>query len=177
MRKILNALVPALLLAAWAAYPLTIAAVGALKRRQTGAESLQLPYVSVIVATREAADSIRERVEDCLRADYPAEFLEVIVALDVSVDAERRSDVDCGERATVVKGDVPGGKAAALNAGVRASRGEVLVFADTHQRFSEGPVREKSRRRRRDGPQGAGLTGEGFAPPKLVVRLPTKSTL
>jgi cellulose synthase/poly-beta-1,6-N-acetylglucosamine synthase-like glycosyltransferase len=40
----------------------------------------------------------------------------------------------------VVEGDAPGGKAAALNAGVRAARGEVIVFADSGQRFGRDAV-------------------------------------
>jgi cellulose synthase/poly-beta-1,6-N-acetylglucosamine synthase-like glycosyltransferase len=44
-------------------------------------------------------------------------------------------------RVQVVRGDEPGGKAAALNAGVRAARGELLVFADSGQRFGTDAVR------------------------------------
>jgi cellulose synthase/poly-beta-1,6-N-acetylglucosamine synthase-like glycosyltransferase len=40
----------------------------------------------------------------------------------------------------VVIGDAPGGKAAALNAGVRAARGEILVFADAAQSFADDAV-------------------------------------
>ena len=43
-------------------------------------------------------------------------------------------------RVRVVTGDAPGGKSAALNAGVRAARGEVLVFTDTHQRFASNTI-------------------------------------
>jgi cellulose synthase/poly-beta-1,6-N-acetylglucosamine synthase-like glycosyltransferase len=38
-------------------------------------------------------------------------------------------------RIRVVRGDIDGGKAATVNSAVRASRGDVLVFTDTHQRF------------------------------------------
>ena len=37
-------------------------------------------------------------------------------------------------------GDAPGGKAAALNAGVRAATGDVLVFTDTGQRFEPNAI-------------------------------------
>ena len=40
-----------------------------------------------------------------------------------------------GPRVTVLDGDAAGGKAASVNAGVRAATGEVLVFTDTQQRF------------------------------------------
>jgi cellulose synthase/poly-beta-1,6-N-acetylglucosamine synthase-like glycosyltransferase len=40
----------------------------------------------------------------------------------------------------VVQGDPPGGKATALNAAVRESEGELLLFADTFQRFEPDAV-------------------------------------
>ncbi|MDQ3995524.1 MAG: glycosyltransferase, partial [Gemmatimonadota bacterium] len=43
-------------------------------------------------------------------------------------------------RCTVVLGDEPGGKAATLNAAVRAARGEILVFTDTGQRFQRDAI-------------------------------------
>ena len=44
------------------------------------------------------------------------------------------------ERVRIVRGDEPGGKASALNAGVRAARGDVLVFADSGQRFGPDAI-------------------------------------
>ena len=43
-------------------------------------------------------------------------------------------------RVRVVAGDEPGGKAATLNAGVRAAPGVVVVFADAHQRFRRDTI-------------------------------------
>ena len=40
----------------------------------------------------------------------------------------------------VVAGDLPGGKAATLNAGVRAAQGDLLIFADSHQRFDRKTI-------------------------------------
>ncbi len=40
-----------------------------------------------------------------------------------------------GDRCTVLSGDAPGGKASALNAGLRSIPEEFLVLTDTHQRF------------------------------------------
>ncbi|HET7459449.1 MAG TPA: glycosyltransferase, partial [Gemmatimonadaceae bacterium] len=63
--------------------------------------------------------------------------LQVVVALDaVNGRASAADLLAAGDpRVTVVTGDLPGGKAATLNAGVRAATGELLVFTDTHQRF------------------------------------------
>jgi cellulose synthase/poly-beta-1,6-N-acetylglucosamine synthase-like glycosyltransferase len=45
-----------------------------------------------------------------------------------------------GRTVTLVPGDPPGGKAVTLNAAVRAASGEVLVFADTMQRFAPDAI-------------------------------------
>ena len=77
------------------------------------------------------------RVRDLRASDFPASRLEVVVG----VDARAPSPLAEYERAlvgiaTVVRGDAPGGKAAGLNAAVRAASGDVLLFADSHQRFT-----------------------------------------
>jgi cellulose synthase/poly-beta-1,6-N-acetylglucosamine synthase-like glycosyltransferase len=40
----------------------------------------------------------------------------------------------------VVRGDLPGGKAATLNAAVRVATGDLLLFTDAQQRFAEGAI-------------------------------------
>ncbi len=141
------------LLAVWFGYPLAMAALATRKRAaavpSSGAEpagpspSDNDPTVSVIIATRDDEPAVRARIADCFRSSYTPEKLEVVVAVDrrcpeaaatrmlMRVAASASPDGRC----TIVLGDEPGGKAAALNAGVRASHGEILVFTDTHQRF------------------------------------------
>jgi cellulose synthase/poly-beta-1,6-N-acetylglucosamine synthase-like glycosyltransferase len=132
----------------WAAYPLVMALLAALlavprRRAALGlpANGSQLPLVSVVLATRDDDASIERRVRDCLAATYAPARLEVVVALDATRSAPEVCGVAFGDaRVRVVPGDAPGGKAAALNAGVRASRGDVLVFTDTHQRFQPDAI-------------------------------------
>lgn len=102
-----------------------------------------LPAVTAVIATREAPGVILERVRDLHAGDFPAERLDVIVA----VDAGSRHAVDeyqaiLSDAARVVSGDAPGGKSAALNAGVRAATGDVLLFADSAQRFAPTTIRD-----------------------------------
>jgi biofilm PGA synthesis N-glycosyltransferase PgaC len=133
-----------LFLAGWVAYPV------ALRLLRPGREevppdrdSAETPLVDVIIATREPAEAVVARVEDVLRADYPADRLRIIVGVDAASPgpmgaiAEALASYPAAE---VVIGDQPGGKAAALNAAVRAARGEVLVFSDTAQRFERSAI-------------------------------------
>jgi len=93
------------------------------------------------VATRADALAVRERVDDLLRSEYPAARLDVVVAYDARTTEPMATWSGAeAERIQVVRGDEPGGKAAALNAGVRAARGDVLVFADSGQRFGPNAV-------------------------------------
>jgi len=90
----------------------------------------------VILATAGSASDIRARVANVLQTAYDREKLDIIVALDAvnkqATDAELR---DIHPSVRVVEGDPAGGKAATLNAAVRASTAEILVFTDTAQSF------------------------------------------
>jgi cellulose synthase/poly-beta-1,6-N-acetylglucosamine synthase-like glycosyltransferase len=125
----------------WLLYPLVVGLLARVwsradARPEAGAAPAW-PLVSVVVATRDDLETVHARVADCLAADYPADRLEVIVALDRHGDVASAAAALAfpGRTVRVVEGDAPGGKASALNAGVRAARGEILVFADARQRF------------------------------------------
>jgi len=131
----------------WVGYPLAVAALAALlgdRRRghRHGAGSADAPSVSVVIATRDAADAVVARARNVLESEYGADRLEVVVALDAAGARATPEELTAAEpRLVVVRGDAPGGKSAALDAGVRAARGELLVFTDTHQRFHPDAIR------------------------------------
>jgi biofilm PGA synthesis N-glycosyltransferase PgaC len=134
-----------LLLLIWVIYPLSVAAVakGARGRRahETGGAPDPAPPVTVVVASRESTEALRRRVENLRASTYPAEALQIVVAYDwrAPLPADLAAMI-CEAGAEVVRGDPPGGKAAALNAGVRCSRGDILVFTDTFQRFQPSAI-------------------------------------
>lgn len=103
-----------------------------------------LPSVCVVIAARDEATRIGPRVANLLALDYPGDRLEVVVVSDGSTDgtAERaREAAGSDPRVRVIAFERPAGKAAALNAGVEAARGEIVVFADARQRFRPTTVR------------------------------------
>ncbi|HEU4762461.1 MAG TPA: glycosyltransferase [Gemmatimonadales bacterium] len=129
-----------LLLLTWGVYPLVVHALASFRPARSPVLPDPPATVTVVIATREDGDLVCARVRDALAADYPAALLNVVVAIDHAAAADLK-DIDCREpRATIVRGDAPGGKAAALNAGVRAANGEILVFSDTHQRFEQDAI-------------------------------------
>ena len=134
-----------LLLVVWLGYPVAIALMSSRRQRDRASAALVAPTVSVVVATRDDEDVVRSRVLDALRTDFDPSKVEVIVGLDAhSASAAAgivTADVDPA-RVRVVRGDPPGGKAATLNAAVRVASGDVIVFADAHQRFETHTISE-----------------------------------
>ena len=127
----------------WGGYPVAVRALGALQREPALAPEAASPAVSVIIATHDETAAINARIDDVLLTLYPANRIEVIVALDsararATTAALRRSDT----RVTILLGDAPGGKALALNAAVRMAQHEFLVFTDTAQRFEPSAIGE-----------------------------------
>jgi cellulose synthase/poly-beta-1,6-N-acetylglucosamine synthase-like glycosyltransferase len=127
----------------YAGYPLLLAAwtqaVDRPVRRRTAPDG-RWPAVSVVVAAHNEARRLPSRVENLLRQDYPGP-LEVIVVSDGSTDGTGAALEPFAARVRVI--EVPrGGKPAALNAGVAAASGEILVFADARQQFAADAVRQ-----------------------------------
>lgn len=129
-----------LLLITWVGYPLVIAALAYLSPRRRNCAWNRMPGVTVIVASRDTPEAIAERVADLLRADYRGP-LQVVVALDRRMcSTDGAGWVHPDPRVRILAGDAPGGKAASLNAAVAAATEEVLVFADTSQRFAKDAI-------------------------------------
>ena len=168
----------ACILAVWGLYPALVGLVAAVSRRdgsRDGRAPSALPHVTAVVATRADAGAVRERVDDLLRSEYPSSLLDVVVAYDART-TESVATWSGAERSRVqvVSGDEPGGKAAALNAGIRAARGEVLVFADSGQRFGPDAVALLVRALQRPGVGAASGRLElaaGAKAPALPLRL------
>ena len=140
----LTAWAVAALVAIWGLYPLVVALLARLRRPTAVAAPAEPPAVCAVVATRDEPARVAARVADLLAADYAPGRLRVVVGVDASVP-DLAGTVAAVARlapgATVVAGDSPGGKAATLNAAVRAAGdAELLVFSDTGQRFAPETV-------------------------------------
>jgi cellulose synthase/poly-beta-1,6-N-acetylglucosamine synthase-like glycosyltransferase len=137
-----------LLVVTWLGYPAAIVLLGRGRRPAPLATAGDdaLPAVTCVLATRDDVATVADRVLDFLRQDYPAGRLDVVVGVDAGaaelVDVLRGGGGALGDpRVTVVLGDAEGGKGGALNAAVRAARGEMLVFSDSRQRFEPRTTR------------------------------------
>jgi len=97
------------------------------------------PSISVVIAAHDEAGGIGTKLQSVLDSDYPAELLEVVVASDGSTDGTPEEAAADPRVRVIVLSRV--GKAAALNAAIAASSGEVVVFTDANSRFAPDALR------------------------------------
>jgi cellulose synthase/poly-beta-1,6-N-acetylglucosamine synthase-like glycosyltransferase len=113
--------------------------------------------VSIVIAARNEGARICERIDNLLQLDYPASRRQIIVVSDGSTDDTLARLTRFGSSIDVVPVEA-GGKARALNAGVRHARHDILVFTDTRQVFAPDALIELTAPF--EDPRVGGVTGE-----------------
>jgi cellulose synthase/poly-beta-1,6-N-acetylglucosamine synthase-like glycosyltransferase len=102
----------------------------ALRHKPHASWNQELPAVSVIVAAYKEQDGIGARVANLKQLDYPADRLEVIVAVDGSADETAANARAAGADQVL---ELPrGGKVPAQNAAVAAASGQIFAFSDAN---------------------------------------------
>ncbi len=123
-------------------YPAVLMIWRALARRPVHKHAMT-PTVSLVIAVHNERDNIHRKMCNCFELDYPPEMLQVILSLDGSTDGtEDVARYYEGLGVTVVRLPMHFGKAEALNRGVAAAVGEIVVFTDARQKFERGAIRE-----------------------------------
>jgi cellulose synthase/poly-beta-1,6-N-acetylglucosamine synthase-like glycosyltransferase len=97
--------------------------------------------VSVIISAYNEEKSIGEKLENILALDYPKDRFEVVLASDGSTDQTNAIVQRYQERGVKLLALPRVGKAAALNAAVSTSKGEILVFSDANSMYKPDAVR------------------------------------
>ncbi len=111
-------------------YPLTLLAL-VRRRARDVARSDITPTVSIIIAARNEADKIRQKIEHTLALAYPRGRLEVLVASDDSDDATDGIVQEYAERGVrLVRAPERRGKEYVQSLAIQVAMGEVLVFTD-----------------------------------------------
>lgn len=130
-------------LIAWthAGYPLAAAAAARMRRYRPRRDEGFTADVALIIAAHDEEATMRERLENALRLDYPRERLEIVVASDGSADGTQavvERFTDEGVRLL----DLPRvGKVLAQNAAVKATTGAVIAFSDANTLWEPDALR------------------------------------
>ena len=103
----------------------------------------ELPLVSIILPIRNEADFIERCLDSIRQSDYPADRMEILVVDGMSNDGTRAAVASVAARdARVRLLDNPAGIVPhAMNAGIRAARGEIILRVDGHATVARDFVR------------------------------------
>jgi cellulose synthase/poly-beta-1,6-N-acetylglucosamine synthase-like glycosyltransferase len=101
-----------------------------------------LPSVSFVVAVHNEAQALPRKLRNLSELDYPADHCEIVVVSDGSTDAT--NEILTGwpnGRLRTVASPHHEGKASALNRGIGAAQGEIVVFTDARQDIRRDAIR------------------------------------
>ncbi len=122
-------------------YPLVMGVLGRLWPQRIDRRPFW-PEVSLLVPAHNEAGTDPTNHRNKLSLDYPRERLQIIVVSDGSVDGTDEIVRGFGDQGVELLRQEPRrGKAAALNAAVKRSRGEILVFSDANSVYAADTVR------------------------------------
>jgi len=109
--------------------------------------SFTQPFVSIVLAAKNEAQGIENRLRNLLEQDYPADRFEIIIVSDGSVDATESiiqklaADLAPDQAPITCHAYNPSkGKPTALNIGIEHAVGDIIVFADARQQFNKNTV-------------------------------------
>lgn len=132
----------AVLLYIYAGYPLVLQLIVWLRGARSVRRGDVLPRVSLIISAYNEAGSIREKIQNALAIDYPADRFEIAVISDASDD--RTDDVVrefAAQGVRLFRQDERRGKTAGLNRFVPEVTGDVVVFSDANALYEPAAIR------------------------------------
>ncbi len=121
-------------------YPISLILIARFRARRDAKEPF-FPTVSFIITVCNEEVLIREKIENTLDLDYPAEKLQVLVVCDGSTDETQRIAGEYAPKGIeLLATPMPAGKENARMLGAQRARGEVLVFSDADCRLEPGSL-------------------------------------
>lgn len=135
----------ALIVYAYAGYPLLITLISIFIDNKVNTEDIE-PSVSLLIAAYNEEKDIGRKLVNSLELDYPADKFEIVVASDGSIDAT--DDIvrsyeknDRGIRVVLHRVEGRLGKTAAQNSAVRICRGDIIVFSDAASMYDKHAIK------------------------------------
>jgi cellulose synthase/poly-beta-1,6-N-acetylglucosamine synthase-like glycosyltransferase len=126
-------------------YPALLWILGRIRPRPVRRSDVA-PSIDLIIGAYNEEAILREKIENCLALDYPADRLRVIVASDASTDGTHSIARDYADRGVrLVVSPRRQGKAANFREVVPTLKGEILVFSDAGSLYREDTLRKMAR--------------------------------
>jgi biofilm PGA synthesis N-glycosyltransferase PgaC len=122
------------------AYPLLLKVLASLLNKPIRKDDI-LPSVAVVIPVRNGAQYVRRKLDSVLRLTYPPALIEVLVISDGSTDNTDALVSEYADRGVRLLRVPAGGKPAALNAGVPATRHSILLLTDIRQALEPESLR------------------------------------
>ena len=122
-------------------YPLLILIISLFVGKKVSRADIE-PSVTFLIAAYNEEKSIKEKIEDTLRLDYPKDKLEILVASDASGDNTDnivKGFQDKRVRLFRVEGRV--GKTEVQNQAVKIAKGEIIIFSDATTKYEKSAIR------------------------------------
>ena len=120
----------------YAGFPLLTAARAWLRPRPPRTAPIT-PSLSMVIAAHNEERSIKAKLENALGVNYPPDLLEILVVSDGSLDTTEAVVAGFEDRGVRLLALPRQGKNAALNAGVAATGGEIVVVSDADSLLSD----------------------------------------
>lgn len=116
------------------------------------------PSVSVLMAVHNGAEFLDEKLASLLALDYPDGKLKIHVLSDASIDRTDAIALRYADRGVTLHTLPRGGKALALNHGMKIAQGEIFFFTDVRQKLH--PLALRHLAANFADPQVGAVTGE-----------------
>jgi cellulose synthase/poly-beta-1,6-N-acetylglucosamine synthase-like glycosyltransferase len=126
-----------------AGYPLLMRLLVAVRGARPVRQADITPALSFVISAYNEADVIREKLENALGLDYPADRREIVVISDCSDDGT--DDIVrefSGRGVRLLRQDERKGKTAGLNMAVPLLTGDIVVFSDANAIYNSDALRK-----------------------------------
>jgi cellulose synthase/poly-beta-1,6-N-acetylglucosamine synthase-like glycosyltransferase len=133
----------ALLFYTFAGYPVFIFLLSQFSRRSVAKQKNMPPTVTLVLTAYNEEARIGARIQNLLSSNYAEEKLDLVIVSDGSSDETIKKIQGANEtRIQLIEQKQRSGKAQCLNIALALARGEIIVFADTRQRFASDTISE-----------------------------------
>jgi len=126
----------------YAGYPLILALLARMRRKQAGYPRVT-PPLSILIAAYNEEDVIAAKLENTLSLDYPEDCRQIVVAVDGSEDGTAGIVQSFADRGVELSFDIRrGGKTAAINRAMPRLQHNIVVFSDANNLYEHDALLE-----------------------------------